>query len=301
MATVKKTTTKKAVAKKAVAKKATTKKVAAKKATTKKVAAKKTVAKNAVAKKSVAKKAVAKKSVAKKAVAKKTVAKKATAKKVATAAPVKRAPRKVVDLTVGVPEVPFGGTSPRTPLRSPAPVATEPRISPVIPEERKAKKGNGPLVFAVIAVIASAAYYFSQQSSSGSTPSTTPAPVASESPTVTPSAEASAEATASTEPVVTASPATSTLSAKPTFLYTSTGIKISWSTSGFDQYSDVILSASVDGGTFAPIRSGDGSISAFDVVKVDTVGKTAFKLIFTTSEGEKVTSSLVSIRGRFEK
>ena len=296
MATVKKTTTKKAVAKKAVAKKATTKTVAAKKATTKKVAAKKTVAKKAVAKKTVAKKATAKKATAKKA-----TAKKATAKKAATAAPVKRAPRKVVDLTVGVPEVPFGGTSPRTPLRSPAPVATEPRISPVIPEERKAKKGNGPLVFAVIAVIASAAYYFSQQSSSGSTPSTTPAPVASESPTAAPSAEASAEATASTEPVVTTSPATTALSAKPTFLYTSTGIKISWSTSGFDQYSDVILSASVDGGTFAPIRSGDGSISAFDVVKVDTVGKTAFKLIFTTSEGEKVTSSLVSIRGRFEK
>lgn len=267
---------------------------------------KKAVAKKAPVKKAVAKKAVAKKTVAKKTVAKKTTpAKKATAKK---SAPVKSAPRKVVDLTTSIPEVPFGGVTSRP--RISTPVISEPPAPQEVYVAEK-KEGNGFLWFAVIALIASIVYFFTQQSAADDSEVASPTPVASESASATPTAPPSSEPSepstskpvASEKPVASKSPAvnSSALAAQAAFLYTSTGIKISWSTTGFTEFTAVTLSASQDGAPFTPIATAGAAQQSFDVVKIDTVGKTAFKVTLTTSDGAKVVTAPLSIRGHFER
>ncbi len=279
--------TKKSVAKKSVAKKSVAKKSVAKKAVAKKAVAKKAVAKKPATKKAVAKKAVAKKPAAKKPAVKKAVAKKSPA--------VSRQGSKVVDLTSGIPEVPLRTSSPRS--VSPQFVTDDNFVSPTVTPQEKSQKGNGLLWFAVLALVASIAYFISQQGATDSAQSASPSPTQvaqSES-----SPEATPEATASTSPMATSAPQVEKVT--PTFLYTSTGIEISWKGEGVGAFSKVTLASSEDGGDFLIIANGGADARSFDVEKVDTVGKTVFRLTFTQDGGETVSSAPLTIRGRFAK
>jgi hypothetical protein len=265
-------------------------------ATAKKSAAKKSVVKKAApAKKAVAKKATpVKKTVAKKATpVKKTVAKKATPVKKAVAkkaTPVKSSPRNTMDLAVRVPEVPRILPAQRTQSATINPLpAQRAEIA-----ETKSRSSNIPLWFALLALVISIVYFIAQRSDANTQSSSAPNAVETASPT--PSATFKQSETKESESITAAS-----ISAEPEFLYTSTGIEITWSTSGFNTYSSVTLLSSVNNAPFIELTSGESTLSSFALTKEDTVGQTRFKLVFTTSEGAEITSSPLSVRGLFSK
>lgn len=269
-------------------------------ATAKKVAAKKSATKKAVAKKAVAKKSPVKKTVAKKAVAKKAPVKKSATKKVVAKKSV--ATRKVdTTLKFGIPEVPVtSSTIPTNRTSAPLPERTSPSpVVEVVTNTEKKRKGNGALIFAVVALLASIAYLITQMSDNSSPSAATPTPVASATESV--SAEPTTEPTTepSQAPATKAAAVTADVSATPTFIYTSTGIKVSWNIEGFSSYTKVVLSASEDGAPFAILAEGNSDQSSFDILKTDTVGRTLFKVTFTIDSGEKISSSALGIRGRF--
>ena len=272
---------------------ATAKKSAAKKSVVKKAApAKKAVAKKAVAKKATpVKKAVAKKATpVKKAVAKKaTPVKKAVAKK---ATPVKSSPRNTTNLAVRVPEVPRILPAQRTQSATINPLPAQRAEF----AETKSRSSNIPLWFALLALGISIVYFIAQRSDANTQSSSAPNAVETASPTPSATFKQSETKESESKSITAAS-----LSAKPEFLYTSTGIEISWSTSGFNTYSSVTLLSSVNNAPFIELTRGESTLSSFALTKEDTVGQTRFKLVFTTSEGAEITSSPLSVRGLFSK
>ena len=283
-----------AAKKKSTVKKAAVKKAPAKKAPVKKAAAKKAVAKKTVAKKPVAKKSVAKKAPVKKVATKKAAVKKAPAKKVVT----KRAAVKVSALPE-IPEVRFSSTVARprsVVIEAPLPPVT---TQPEIVQEKKSKK-RGFIYILIIALFAAAGFAFNLSAdveieSSESIVVETPAPTATSIESASPTSEPSQI------PSTSKANAAAALFATPDFIYTSTGIRFIWKTSGFENFTSVSLSASEGGSDFVVLTTADGSATFIDIAKVDTVSKTTFFLTFTTESSRSVVSEKITIRGKFTK
>lgn len=310
----KKVTTKKAV-KKAPAKKAVAKKAPAKKAVAKKAVAKKAVAKKAPVKKAVAKKAVAKKEAIKKAPAKKAVAKKAPVKKVAKKAPVKTttvkkatvrkaavrssAPsaassRQVFDSLAPIPELNVATKSVRPEVKRQAPAAISPAPT-AVQNEKSGRSKRG--IFLLVAVLLFGGIYLVMNRDNQSATTAAPTPVTTPTETATP--EPSASATA--EPVATESatqePVAATGTVRASYLYTSTGIRLAWNVSGADAAS-IEVSTSEDGKAFTSLATLNPEDRALRIIKVDTKGRTTFKVTVTPVVGEGF-STTVGLRGRF--
>lgn len=283
---------------------------AKKKSTVKKAAVKKAPAKKAVVKKATVKKAVAKKAVAKKTVAKKAVAKKAPVKKVATKkAAVKRAPaKKVVTKRAAVkvsalpeiPEVKFSSTVARprsVVIEAPLPPVT---TQPEIVQEKKSKK-RGFIYFLIITLFAAAGFAFNTLSADVEIESSESIVVETPAPTATPIESASPTSEPSQVASTSKANTTAALSATPDFIYTSTGIRFIWKTSGFENFTSVSLNASEGGSEYVVLTTADGSATFIDIAKVDTVSKTTFFLTFTTESSGSVVSEKITIRGKFTK
>ena len=253
----------------------------------------------AVAKKKTTKKAVTKKAVTKKAVTKKAVTKKAVAKKTSS----KGAPGKNVALTHIIPEVPLGGKSISKSTRQLEYRADDAIIQSAADTQRKFKSRNRIFIIGGVILLASGVYIFSQRDLVGSSAEVVSTPSGGEKSS-TPSTKDSTlkvESNSVPESIAPSNSPNPTISVKPSFLYTSTGIKISWITTGLKDFSGVNLATSEDGGPFRTISDGDGSSTEFDLLKVDNEGITRFRLTFTSMDGSRVTAPLLSIRGRFEK
>ena len=286
------------VTRKKVVKKSSTKKRTVKKSSVRKSAATKTTSKKRTVKKSSVKKSTAKKTTSKKRAVQKRVIKKSSVKKNNTK---KKSAARNSKLNIGdrynIPEVPALST--KFDSRSKLPSSSKNQNEFFSSIEIQGSKKNSPKIFVfllLVAVSIGAAYSLSNKSevvSSDTNQGTSSEPSSSPTPT-------NSKTSSPAIKVNTSSPNSESFSLK--YLYNSTGISISLigaanlgDIKSFElkvKYNNV---EQIDLGTYS------GTISAVQVTKSDTVGNSVFTAIATLSNGSKITSDPLTIRGKFEK
>ena len=331
-----KKSTKKAVAKKAAPKKSTTKKTAVKKAAVKKTASKKTSPSKPVVKKSTTKKAAVRKPIAKassaktspvkKATTKQAAVKKSTAKKaVSTRSSVKKAaskrtaPKRVTTSAVldrplrtqSIPEVPIRREFTSTPIASPVATKVEvhkseglasiPAVSASKSKSKQSKRDRALLAIAAIVIVIAGVVAFAVPSSNQNSVAD-----GADQPAAEATASPSAESTIAAEPSPTESSEMSAQDGQMSetfglrFSYNSIGITLNFaSAQQLGSVKEFVVQTSENGGTFSTLATVQAVSSSIRIAKIDTVGKTSFRVEAVLENGSKVTSSPLTIRGLF--
>lgn len=321
--------------KKAVAKKAAPKKASAKRAVTSKPVVKKATSLNSqksgvtkkVVKKAALKKADVKKTAVKKATQKKTVVKKSSvkkeaAKKVASSRVTKKAAARPAGKRISstailngpirtqrVPEVPISRDvkSPVATLTSPAPksevlnVSTTPALASnatTRPISKQSRKDRLMLIAAaVIIVIAGVVAFAVPSSSQNSAADGSSQPTAEASPT--PSGEAIMESQPSPSATASDDPAASR-NFNLRFTYNSIGITLNFaSAQQFGAVKEYVVKYSENGRNSKILGTFGGQTPSARISKIDTVGKTTFKVEAVLTDGSRVVSNPLAIRGLF--
>lgn len=293
---------KKAVAKKA-AKKASIKKTAIKKAVTKKAATKRTAVKKSAPKKSVIKKSTNKKSAVKKAAATRPTSKRAAAKPAATKVSSTTALLDKPIRTQAVPEVPIRrDVAPQIQNQSVSQVAKSESLAtatpsvPAKPKTKQSKRDHALLVLAAILIVIAGVVAFAVPSSNqNSVADGSSQPTAEASPT--PSAEATIEPEP-TESQETESSAVQGFNLR--YSYNSIGITLNFaSAQQLGAVKEFVVQKSENGGAFSTLATVQADSTSMRIAKIDTVGKTTFRVDAVLENGSKVTSSPLTIRGLF--
>lgn len=329
-AEVKKASVKKSAVKKTPAKKAAvTKKAASSKKTSTKVAAKKPIAKkSAVAKPSTRKASTTKKAVAKKAATTKAASTRTVKKVTTTRAVTKRAaapkrPVKRVSSTPrsrsvariqSIPEVPIRKSVTSTPtLNAPSqnPVrsieatrSTEAFFEKAPNQDKSSKSSKRDrallVVSALIVVIAGIVAFAVPSSNEKSVADGSSAPAAQASETPSPVASETADSMTDGSNSAEGSTPTTTNSFALRYTYNSIGITLNMQAAqSLGSVKEYVVRISENGGDAQIFGTYAGDTSAVRIAKIDTVGTTTFTVEATLSDGTKVSSAPLAIRGLF--
>ena len=311
-----KKTTKKAVAKKAAPKKAAAKRTTATKPVAKKAsspAPKKQAVKKAVVKKAAVKKTAVKKTTVKKATTKKATSSRVTAKVVSRSTPSARiSTAAILDTPVRtqrIPEVPIRREVKATvaPITSPTPKVevSKPSNTSMVTQSatsrsssKQSRKDRHMLIAAAIIIVIAGVVAFAVPSSNQNS-----AADGSSQPTVEASPTPSGEATMESQPSPSATASDDAAASRNfdlRFTYNSIGITLNFaSAQQFGAVKEYVVKYSENGRDSKILGTFGGQTPSARISKIDTVGKTIFSVDAVLTDGTKVSSSPLAIRGLF--
>ena len=324
--TTKKAVAKKAAPKKAAAKRTTATKPVAKKASSpapKKQAVKKAVVKKAAVKKTAVKKTTVKKAAVKKAAVKKASVKKSTAKKATSSrvtakvdarptASARISTAAILDTPVRtqrIPEVPIRREVKATvaPITSPTPKVevSNPSNTSMVTQSatsrsssKQSRKDRHMLIAAAIIIVIAGVVAFAVPSSNQNS-----AADGSSQPTVEASPTPSGEATMESQPSPSATASDDAAASRNfdlRFTYNSIGITLNFaSAQQFGAVKEYVVKYSENGRDSKILGTFGGQTPSARISKIDTVGKTIFSVDAVLTDGTKVSSSPLAIRGLF--
>ena len=113
-----------------------------------------------------------------------------------------------------------------------------------------------------------------------------------ETPTPTPSPTPTTAATTATAPVEIAS-------VQSRFVYTSTGIKLSWILTGADSIESVEVSVVENNGERQIVGSYSPDTKFVEFLKEDNAGRASFTVSLMTKSGQKIIAPSLDVRGKF--